>query len=492
MYRNNTTLQEIPAHGDQDAPPPCDEDYLPVMGVMGDLAETLNETTDNIRQTVTREAVADALELMDLFETWTDADIDAAHEKVEQKRLSTGSTASPDELDDEECVYAVEAAREYREATAPKTVEHIKPVPPAQKQAVEAPHTETAGEPVNALDQFAINGQVAQMKQQMIDDIPAWVWALLGQLTILFMVYNAGKTLVSLWEIINGIIAGRLIPENIYYINADDTFKGGITKGEIAEKYGFKMLIPGHNGFKADQLLTILSRLTATGKAAGIVIILDTGKKFIDMMDKAAAARATEILRQFVSHGGTVIILAHVNKHRGADGKPIHEGTGDLVNDADCVYVGDILLEDTARGLRTIQLKNIKARGDVPSEITYRYSIAKGASYEDRLQSIVEVGKAEQEAAKRMKTAQALLAKNKAAILAIKECLMDGINQKTALIEEAHSRSGLSRSVIRKALEDHTGGKVDEYQFWHLTISGKNSNIYQLNYGVSTVEGPPS
>lgn len=336
-----------------------------------------------------------------------------------------------------------------------------------------------------SLDQFAINGQVAQMRQQMIDDKPAiGRWALMGQITILFMVYNGGKTLIVLKELINAVNAGRISGDQAYYVNADDTFKGLVLKGELAEQHGFKMLAPGHNGFKADQLLTHLKRLVATDQARGKVIILDTAKKFIDVMDKSSAAKATEVLREFSSKGGTVVILAHVNKHKGADGKAVHEGTGDLVNDADCSYVGDVLLEDAATGLRSIRLENKKARGDVPHEVVYQYDYTDGKSYHQRLSSLVEVGKAEREAAKKRKDIRDRFERNRKAIEALKECISEGVNQKTALIQEAHQRSGITKAKIAKALEEHTGNKADQYQFWHLNVMDKNAHVYQLNYGV--------
>ena len=49
----------------------------------------------------------------------------------------------------------------------------------------------------------------------------------------------------------------------------------------------------------------------------------------------------------------TVVLLGHVNKHKGADGQDIYEGTGDLQNDCDNLLFlvptkdGDSLLVST-------------------------------------------------------------------------------------------------------------------------------------------------
>ncbi len=352
-------------------------------------------------------------------------------------------------------------------------------------------HTRTSADPEPeskpfSLDQFALNGQVEEMKKQMLEDKPVLgSWALAGQGTVLFSRYNTGKTVMTMKEVMNGINSGKFSGDQLYYINADDTYKGLVFKGELAEKHGFKMLAPGHNGFKTEHLHLHLRRLVATGQAKGIILILDTVKKFTDLMNKTSAAAFTEDIRQFVSHGGTVIMLAHVNKHKDAEGKSVHEGTADLVNDCDCAYIMDTLIEDAATGTRSIRLENIKQRGDVPHEVVYRYNYSEGQSYQNRLDSLVEVGKEEREEALKHKKLQVRLDSNLKAIEAIKDCIREGITQKTALIQEAHERSGLTKKKISKALLDHTGGKVDENHFWHVNIQDKNAHVYQLNYGVS-------
>lgn len=77
-----------------------------------------------------------------------------------------------------------------------------------------------------------------------------------------------------------------------------------------------------------------------------------------------------------------------------------------------------------------------------------------------------------------------ILASNKLAVEAIKDCIREGINHKTALIKEAHERSGLSKKQIVRALADHTGNDVTEHQFWHVDRMDKNAQVYQLNYSV--------
>ena len=66
----------------------------------------------------------------------------------------------------------------------------------------------------------------------------------------------------------------------------------------------------------------------------------------------------------------------------------------------------------------------------------------------------------------------------------LKECISEGIVNKTELIAQAHERSGITKAKIRAALIDHTGSKISEHQFWHVNVKDKNAHVYQLNYGI--------
>jgi len=361
------------------------------------------------------------------------------------------------------------------------SVENLSSQPVDDDNEAEAPDKNTG---LNILDQFALNGKSEQMKKKMLEDkFVLGRTALYGQATVYYGGPNAGKTLLTLAELKIAIKSGRIDPQDVFYINADDTHKGLVFKVEYAESLGFKMLAPGHNGFKADNLLPLLGQLVAKGQAKGKIIILDTVKKFTDLMDKKKSSNFTEAIRQFVSHGGTVIMLAHVNKHRGDDKKPVHSGTTDLKDDSDCAYILDVISDEA--GVKTVKFQNDKARGDVAKEVFYHYDSADGTSYQTRLDSVEEIGKEEREEVLKRKGLQLTLERNRQEIDAIKDCIRENINQKTALINEARERSGLTKKKISRALMEHTGSKVDEGQFWHINIMDKNAHVYQLNYGVS-------
>jgi hypothetical protein len=252
----------------------------------------------------------------------------------------------------------------------------------------------------------------------------------------------------------------------------------------LAEQHGFKMLAPGYNGFKSADLPVYLEKMIASNTASGVVLVFDTAKKFTDLMSKEKSSRFSEIIRKFVLHSGTVVLLAHVNKHRDDDKKVIYAGTSDLVDDADCAYTLDIVNEDQATGIRTVIFENFKSRGDSVREAFYQYNYADGTPYHERFSSVVAVGDNDRKKAEKAQRLATMLERNQPAIEAIKDCIRAEINQKTTLIKEAAERSGLSKKKIIEALQDHTGNSSAENQFWHVVVKENNAHVFELNYGV--------
>ncbi len=341
------------------------------------------------------------------------------------------------------------------------------------------PKAKGVQKPTYDLRNFVLNGQSGAMTASMLTDtFILGRLALLGQWTAFYAKPNHGKTLLVIWQLIQAIKSGAIKGADVFYINADDTHKGLVFKLTLAEKHGFNMLAPGHQGFKPAMLADILLRLIENGEASGKIIILDTLKKFTDIMDKKIATAFGEVVRQFISHGGSVIVLAHVNKHRGEDGKVIFSGTSDVVDDADCAYTLDIVQDNPASRTRTVKFDNIKSRGDVALTASYTYDHMEGATYQDRLDSIKPLNEAELKQAQEARCRDELLTKHSEAIEAITSCLLDDITLKTELIKEATERSTVSKAKITTALVDHTGAYP---QLWCVEVRDKNAHNYHLN-----------
>jgi|GEM_PF-3309558 len=329
------------------------------------------------------------------------------------------------------------------------------------------------------MQQFSLRGRIDEMKTKMLDD--KYVLgriAILGQITAIYAKPNSGKTLLTLWLLIEAIKAGELDADKVFYINADDTYKGLIFKGGLAEKYGFHMIAPGEQGFKSALLLDYLARMTEDGSAHGAVIILDTLKKFTNIMDKKVASDFGKVLREFTMAGGTAVLLAHTNKNRDADGKVVASGTSDIIDDADCAYLLDVT--DTAEGIRSVLFENQKQRGDVLNEAAYCYARRDGIHYEELLASVRPLGQAEKAKHVEKRTADLLLEKNAEGVAAITSAIMLGFATKTELIKHAYENSLVSKGKLTKALQAHTGPNWAKGHRWSVEVGPCNAMRYSL------------
>lgn len=365
-----------------------------------------------------------------------------------------------------------ERQREWAKAKAPEAI----------SQAVEgfgAPQaiTEDSSTVPFDLSQFSLNGKSQAMRSKMMaDKYVLGRIAILGQATAIYAKPNSGKTLLTLHLLIESVAAGNINGADVFYINADDTYKGLVQKLELAEKYGFWMLAPGHGNFDSDMLLRILQKMIEEGTATGKVLILDTLKKFTDIMDKRVSSNFGKVMREFVSHGGTLIMLAHTNKNRDTNGKVVFSGTSDIVDDADCAYTLDAT--DTGSDTKTVLFENFKQRGDVAREVAYTYSTTEKQNYLDLLASVCELDEAKKQAHQDHARIVQMLERNTDIIEAITEALDSGVCLKTELIDQASKASGISKPKIGKVLDAHTGKEWQSGHRWYVTKAEKNAKIY--------------
>jgi archaellum biogenesis ATPase FlaH len=331
------------------------------------------------------------------------------------------------------------------------------------------------------LDTFALNGQSADLEKQLLDDkfILGRI-AILGQVTVIYAPPNTGKTLLMLAMLREGIKSGEVEAANVYFVNADDHFKGAVQKLKLAEESGFKMLVPSYNGFKAEMMEAILREQCLMGKARGMVLILDTMKKFTDLMSKSKGTDFMKAVREFVSHGGSIILLAHTNKHRNEAGGLIFAGTADVVDDCDCAYTLDTVTSNTEAGVKSVKFENFKARGDNAVEEVYQYDISDGMSYVAKLESVQLLSKEEKQLALKRKAVDGLLARNADAIKVIERLIRSGTTKKTEIIKAAGD-DGISKAKTIKVLREHEGANLIVGQRWTVTIIEKNSHVYKLN-----------
>ncbi len=159
---------------------------------------------------------------------------------------------------------------------------------------------------------------------------------------------NGGKTAIFTHA------ACRLAKEGyeVFYINADASPSQLKSQQEKADKHGFSILAP--DAKDAGGVAGLLKTLTDLGQMDvslnKAILMVDTLKKFVDMLDKGQLKSFINLLRKLVAKGATVCLLVHTNKYLTPDGHLIYEGTADLRNDIDnMIYLYSSLAESGVR-----------------------------------------------------------------------------------------------------------------------------------------------
>lgn len=241
----------------------------------------------------------------------------------------------------------------------------------------------------NPLRRFSLLGQADEIEANAAETKPLLgKFIMLGQATMIYAEPNTGKTLITLRLCLDAIEALRIDPNNLYYVNADDSSAGLSTKVRLMQDVGAHMLVPGYNGFRTDHLVKLLVQAIEEGAARGTCVIIDTLKKFTDLMHKTRTSEFAQICRRYVMAGGTIIALGHTTKNPNADGTPRYQGTTDILDDFDSVYMAQPMISKTGASQKVVKFTRKKSRADCPEIVAYAYATATGISYEEKLASV--------------------------------------------------------------------------------------------------------
>ncbi len=336
--------------------------------------------------------------------------------------------------------------------------------------------SEVALDKVNPLDRFSLRGMSESLEKLAVEQVTILgSIALKGQATVIYAAPNTGKTLLTLWLIIEGIKAGRIEASKLYYLNMDDTGNGLLDKVRLAEEYGFHMLAEGYQDFKISDFLGILDDLIGTDQCRGIIIVLDTLKKFTNLMEKQKATNFTKVIRRFVVKGGTLVALAHTNKQPGLDGKPVYSGTTDIIDDLDCAYTLAQVTSADNSGNKVVEFENKKRRGNVAQTAAYSYTIGNYDSYNELLLTVKPVDPLQLEPMK-----QAEQFKSDAEVIeAIIACIRDGINTKMKLAEAAAAKAGVSKRSTLQLIEKYTGNDPAIHR-WDFSVFERGAKVFSV------------
>lgn len=193
-------------------------------------------------------------------------------------------------------------------------------------------------------DDLALNDEVVEEMANakfLIDDV-----LVEGSLSVFAAPANGGKSALFRYfcELLHK--AGKIT----LYVNSDAGASDLKKHYDHAQKYKYRVVAPdariGKSASDVTNLLKSIAKSNASCKE--YVFILDTLKKFTDVISKAQAKEFYTLLRSLTVKGATICLLGHCNKYKDENGQHVYEGTADLRNDVDnLIYFDSFLNEQT-------------------------------------------------------------------------------------------------------------------------------------------------
>ena len=263
----------------------------------------------------------------------------------------------------------------------------------------------------------------------------------------------------------------------VYYVNADDSKRGIMTKQRILAPHGIRQLAPGYQGFEPKILFRLMANAVQNETASGCAIILDTLKKWCDLLDGRSVNQTTRHIEAFVSAGGTVVALGHVNKNKKEDGALVYKGTSDVLDDWHSVWLGTPVEEGE---FTNVNFAGLKRRGDQPKSVGFRYRKTLG-DYIAMFDSVERIPVDEQERV--ALTARALREQEYHCLTvdAIKSAIADGAQSKGDVIDFVAKITGESRRHIESVLAQFTGGSASPGALWQVRRGENGRHIFEVN-----------
>ncbi|WP_214442603.1 AAA family ATPase [Sphingobium chlorophenolicum] len=316
---------------------------------------------------------------------------------------------------------------------------------------------------------MSVLGSAASFEERALKSRPLLgMVAMSGQATVWYAAPNSGKTLIALALLLEAVRSGGVLAGNAYYINADDNETGIAEKARLLDDAGIHTLIPGENGFEPHMLAGQLDEMAADDRCRGVVVILDTVKKFVDLMDKRQTATFAGSVRRFTQKGGTCLSLAHTRKNPNANGKAVYGGTTDLIEDSDAVYLLSEAVDVEATGEKIVQFESKKRRGG-GAEQAYAFA-ANPESYDELLASVRLVDADQMERI----TAKAREADDQTIVDMVFTCITEGIDKKMFLAVAVAERLKISRRAAVQVIERYEGN------LWTYSVQARGAKVYRI------------
>jgi hypothetical protein len=300
----------------------------------------------------------------------------------------------------------------------------------------------------------------------------------LGHLTTIYAAPGTGKTLIMIYILLEAIRRGLIDPDRLYYLNADDNSLGLATKTALMEEAGAHMMAPGQRGFQTGDLTKLLVASAEGGFAPGMVVVLDTLKKFTDLMDKKRSAEFAQTCRLFVSAGGTIISIGHTTKNSNNDGTPRYQGTTDMLEDGDATYVAQLFNPKSGAANKVVRFAKLKNRADCPEAAAYTYAVERGLSYEGMVASVQPIDPDELDDYIPHKE---VTVEEGPVVNVLAKLIQGGTFQgKMALARAAAEECGVSHRTAIGILERYSGNDAREQCFWTMRRGHRGVMTYEL------------
>lgn len=239
---------------------------------------------------------------------------------------------------------------------------------------------------------------------------------------------------------------------NVVFVHADTNPSDAKSYYERAKEHNVNYLTPDMIVGKSMSHVVTRLEILANSDADldGELWIFDTLKKMTDMIDKRQLKELLQILRKLSSRGMTLILLAHTNKHKDAEGKHVFEGTGDLRADVDeLIYFEPMKKED---GNLLVSTRPDKVRADL-----------REMSFEIATDRTVTVCKSYVDVAKTLAD-EARLEKDEPVIEIIRLAIVSGETLQSGIINFASSNSSFSNKQVQNVLNFYA--KDTPQQLW--------------------------
>lgn len=332
------------------------------------------------------------------------------------------------------------------------------------------------------LAKYSVRHHLAELESEMVEQKPLLGDIILqGQASVIYAAPNTGKTLVTLAQTLDAIEKGHVRPSNVFYVNMDDNGSGLVQKTRFAKEYGFEMLADGHQGFRARVLLQVLEDLIERDAARGTVVILDTLKKFVNVMEKGLSSEFAKLARRFVMKGGTLVALAHTNKRPDDKGNPIPGGTSDILDDFDAGFTLKKLPAEPGARECIVQFDRLKSRGSVPDQVAYSYSTDKTASYAELVLSVRRMDPEDFDVAAREAEARA----DAPVVNAIKDCIREGCDLKMDILRAVRKHTDVPKRAVEQILKKYTGSDPTRHH-WRVVSIARGGLQHFLLEGAKT------